>query len=197
MKTMIDADTVDDILADWDDEPQEIANQMQDKYGLPDEATPSRLIWYDTGMWKRSVLHRDGVPHHFPKEHTDYLKQVIDYQAPTDEYDNLATFDGSVLLDRTKGEMAARCDKEAMNFLAINLAHDIITGDKTVDEARQHYAKTAVKAMMGAEPDYTTDFQFGLPEGDQHDPDETIVTDAMKQEVRDMLGGAEGEPSPA
>jgi len=30
--------------------------------------------------------------------------------------------------------IAARCDKEEPNFLAINLAHEIITGKRSVDE---------------------------------------------------------------
>jgi hypothetical protein len=32
--------------------------------------------------------------------------------------------------------MSARCDKEAANFLAINLANDVATGVKTMEGAR-------------------------------------------------------------
>lgn len=187
--TPVDQQTIDDIVAEWPEEPSEIAEQMIETYGLPDEAAPSELLWYNTGPWKRTELYRDGVPHNFPKEHNDYLEQVIDYGAPPEKYDELAQFDGSVYPDRTNGELAAKCDKESMNFLALNLAHDIITDDKTVDEAREAYARTAVKAMMGADPDYTTDFQFANPAGDQRDPDETIVTEAMKEEVKEKIEG--------
>ena len=41
---------------------------------------------------------------------------------------DLARFDGSVIVERTRGEIGARCDKEEMNYLALNLAHDIVTG---------------------------------------------------------------------
>lgn len=37
----------------------------------------------------------------------------------------LVRFDGSVIIDRTAGEVAARCDMEAMNILTLNLVHDI------------------------------------------------------------------------
>ena len=81
-----------------------------------------------------------------------------------------------------------------MNFLAINLARDIAHREISVDDARERYATTAIKHMMGAEPEYTRDFQFPLPEGDQRDPDETIVTDALKEEVKEtMSGGTEAE----
>lgn len=39
-------------------------------------------------------------------------------------------------MNRTVGELAARCDMEKMNFLAINLAVDIAEDRKDADEAR-------------------------------------------------------------
>jgi hypothetical protein len=185
----IDQQTVEEILTEWPDEPAEIAQKIIDKYGLPAEAAPSELLWHDTGQWKRTELYRDGVPHHFPKKHTDYLKQVIDYHVPPETYDDLGQFDGSVYVDRTNGELAAKCDQEAANFLAVNLAHDIITREKSVDEARQEYAVAMVKTQMGSPPDTTQELQFDLPAGDERDPDETIITDALKEEVKQMMGG--------
>lgn len=193
-ETTLDQRTVDELINEWPGEPAEIADRIIDRYGLPDEATASRMIWYDTGPWKRTELYRDGVPHNFPKEHTDYLEQFIDYQVPPELADEITQFDGSVYIDRTKGELSAKCDREAMNFLAVNLAHDIAHRKRSVDNAREEYAMTALKHMMGAEPAYTQDLQFTLPEGDQRDPDETIVTDAMKARVKETLEGmAEAE----
>lgn len=185
----VDEQTVEEILAEWPDEPAEIARNIVDKYGKPDEAAPSEMLWYDTGPWKRTELYRNGVPHNFPKEHTDYLKQVVDYHVPPDKGDDLAQFDGSVYIDRTNGELAAKCDAEAANFLAVNLAHDIVTGEKSVDEARQEYATSMVKHTMGADPEYVQALQFTPSGGKQRDPDETIITDAMKAEVKQMLDG--------
>ena len=185
----VDQETVEEIIADWPEKPSEVAEKIMDKHGSPDEAAPSELLWYDTGPWKRTELYRDGVPHNFPKEHTDHLRQVIDYHVPPEKFDDLAQFDGSVYIDRTNGELAAKCEKEPANFVALNLAHDIITDEKSVDEAREEYAKTMVKKEMGASPDLTEGFQFDLPEDKQRDPDETIVTDAMKAEVKEMFGG--------
>jgi hypothetical protein len=52
---------------------------------------------------------------------------------PPDKFDELAEYDGSVIVERTKGEIAARCDLEGANFLALNLAHEIVTGKRSVD----------------------------------------------------------------
>ena len=76
---------------------------MIKKYGDPQEATVSRLIWYNNGRWKRTIVHQDAVPHHFPTTHPDFLEQVINYKTPLDKFDDIAKFDGSTYPDRTKG----------------------------------------------------------------------------------------------
>ena len=43
----------------------------------------------------------------------------------------LAAYDGSVVVNRTNGEYQPRCDLEAANFLALNLAHEIILGKRS------------------------------------------------------------------
>jgi hypothetical protein len=63
--------------------------------------------------------------------------------------------------------MAARCDKEAANFLALNLAHDILTGERTVDEARAFYGDTMQAVMGGGQPEnpeYIQGFTFDVPQ---------------------------------
>jgi len=52
----------------------------------------------------------EEIPHDFPKPHMDMLLQSIDYPVPPDKFDELAAYDGSVIAERTKGELAARCD---------------------------------------------------------------------------------------
>ncbi len=58
--------------------------------------------------------------------------------------------------------MAARCDKEAANFLAINLAHDVVTGKKSASEARKAYTE-AVAEMK--HPAYMKGLLFTAPTG--------------------------------
>ncbi|MFD2922804.1 hypothetical protein [Halobacillus naozhouensis] len=117
--------------------------EMIEKYGSPNEATMSRLIWYNNGPWKRTIVYRDTVPHNFPTPHPDFLEQVIDYRIPVHLADELTWFDGSVYIDRTAGEVSAKCHMEAMNTLSLNLVHDIVIGTRTVDKARMFYAEVA------------------------------------------------------
>lgn len=160
-----------DLLERWPAKPREVANAMLAKYGQPHEATATVMVWHNAGPWKRTILSREETPHDFPKSHVDLLEQFIDYRVPVDKFDELAAYDGSVIVERTKGELSARCDKEEMNFLAINLAHDVAAGRRTVDEARRFYAETAMAFMNGDKRPYTQGLQFTVTRGKTADPD--------------------------
>src|SRR5699024_6059509 len=79
---MIIMGNLNQILSNWQEVPLEGPKTMINKYGYPDEATQSRLIWFNNGPWKRMIVYRDTVPHHFPTPHEDFLKQTINYQVP-------------------------------------------------------------------------------------------------------------------
>ncbi len=179
---------VDEITTDWPEKPTKLADQMVQKYGRPDEVTERRFIWHGAGIWKRVQLYRDGTPHNFPKEHEDHLRQTINYPIDPEFADDLLAFDGSNVLWRTRGELSADCHKEPMNLLTLNLANDIVEGEKTVDEARQAFAEHAIRHQMGQETEYTQSLQFDVPQGDQGDPDESNITDTMKEDVKGAFG---------
>lgn len=167
-----------DVLASvsgWPARSQEAARFMMDKYGQPNEQTPTMLVWYASGPWKRTVLYREEVPHNFPKPHTDLLEQFIDYRVPVDKYDDLAAYDGSVIVERTKGEISARCDKEAMNFLALNLANEIVGGTRTVQQARAEYARQAMAFMNNQPAPHTTGLHFTVSRGGTADTDGPVM----------------------
>src|SRR4051794_30038309 len=168
--------TVQDVIEQWPKEPRESAKRLLEYYGRPDEYSESELTWHKTrDGWKRTVLSRDEVPHDFPAHHTDFLEQFIDYKVPLAMYSRLAEYDGSLIAERTKGEMSARCGGTAMNFVAINLAHDIISRRLTVAEAREEYTRLYLSYKKGEKPPYTQGFQFPLPEEDTKDPDSPIM----------------------
>ncbi|MEQ6389957.1 hypothetical protein RZN22_11590 [Bacillaceae bacterium S4-13-58] len=133
---------------------------MVNRYGLPTEATVNRLIWHKNGPWKRTEITRYTVPHNFPTQHGDFLEQTINYRVPVHLIDELTQFDGSVYIDSTAGELSAKCHKEPMNILSLNLVHDIVIGKKTVDEARMFYAKTAQEFQQSQKSPYTEQLLF-------------------------------------
>lgn len=172
-------DKLEEVIKHWSKEPRDSAERLVAYYGEPDEYSESQLIWYNTkDDWKRTVLSKEEVPHEFPSHHTDFLEQFIDYKVPIEMYSKLAQYDGSVMVERTRGEISARCGGTSMNFVAINLAHDIISGRKTVEEARNEYTRLYQAHKKGEKPPYTEKFQFELPQGDTRDPDVATISSA-------------------
>ena len=143
---------VDQVVSNWPKGPRENADKLINKYGQPSGVTDSRLIWDNPGEpWHQIILYKETIDHQWPAPHQDYLEQSVVYSVPEDKFDELAEFDGSVIAERTRGTLAARCHTEWANLIALNLAHDIITDQKTVEQARQAYADAVKTKMSGGQ----------------------------------------------
>lgn len=184
------------IVEEWPEAPKKAAEKILEHYGAPNEATPTKLLWYRTGPWARMELTADEVVHNFPTPHTDYLTQYVDYRVPARSASDLVEFDGSVLVDRTAGQIGARCDHEAYNTLTLNLAVEIIEGKRSVEDARRFYGETAAAFSMGRPAPYAEALQFAVPTGETADPDEAIIGTSMLhqtvEKVKDVFGA--GDP---
>ena len=193
----VEVTEVERIVGTWPDPPKRVARQMLAKYGPPNEATPTKLLWYRNGPWKRTQITSDVVVHNFPAPHTDFLTQVIDYRVPPEMIDLIAQFDGSITVDRTTGEVAARCDAEAANVLGMNMVHEIVTGKRSVEEAREITAQSTVAYSMGRSAPYAERLLFEVPQGGTEDVDESMVSGAIAQQtagkIKDLVTGGGDE----
>lgn len=167
-----------DDMKSWPMASQMAVKDMVDKYGKPDEVTPTMMAWNNKGPWARTVVFKKEYPHNFPMPHTDLLQQWISYKVPTDKLDELAMYDGSVVVERTTGMISARCDKEAANFLALNLSHDIIMGKRSVEDAREMYGKEVMKMKAGQMTEYTKGLMFSADKN-AADPDKALDKKGM------------------
>jgi hypothetical protein len=149
------------VMKSWPMSSQMAVKEQMELYGKPNEITPTAAIWHNNGPWKKTVIDKMESKHDFPKTHMDCMEQSVNYRVPLDKYDDLAQFDGSVTVDRTQGTIAARCDKEENNFLALNLSYDVITGKKTVEEARKAYGENIMNAMKSNKGEYMKKLMFG------------------------------------
>lgn len=165
-----------DTISAWPDESREAAQLVIDTYGEPHEVTASHLTWYGVGPWKRVVASRVFYEHRFPAPHIDSVESVIDYRVPPEKATALAQFDGSVVVERTAGEVSARCHDEQANFLALNLMHDVVTGEKSVAEARDHYAQEFLDYRRKKPTPYMDGLRVPQAEG-APDPDERMLSD--------------------
>jgi len=188
---------VDAIIESWPPAPKKIVPETIKKYGLPNEATPSLLIWHDTGPWKRTIITSDETAHDFPTPHTDYISQTINYDVPLEKLPEVLAFDGSIIVYRTAGQVTASCDNEAANLLTVNLLHDIVTGRKTADEARHEFGEQTAAWMLNRDAPYTEAVRFAQPsESETGYRDEPVMKEPTLhqavEKVKDVLGVGEG-----
>ncbi|MEP7244437.1 MAG: hypothetical protein ABI885_12265 [Gammaproteobacteria bacterium] len=139
-------------LAGWPQKTQKLGAQLITQYGPPTESTERQITWYANGPWKRTTLYKEETQHNFASPHNDILEQTINYRVPLDKLANLGEFNGSVVPNRTRGELSSTSDSEDTNFLALNVANDIVTGERTVEEALTYYAQI-IRAKMIKEPE--------------------------------------------
>src|SRR3546814_5051300 len=114
--------------------------------------------------------------HDFPAPHTDSVESVIDYRVPPDKFTALAEFDGSVMAERTAGEVSARCHDEQANLLALNMMHDVVTGAKAAKAAREYYAKEFAYCRRQNQNPYMKKLRFEPGDGSAADSEDRKST---------------------
>jgi hypothetical protein len=174
-------EVLDKTTANWPLASTVAIRSLTTKYGLPTSVTDEMVVWTNSGPFKRSVIYKEEVTHQFPKEHSDILQQTIDYRVPKEKIAQLFQFDGSLIVDRTKGELSARNERQEMNILSLNLADRIIRGEVNVEEARREYGRNAEAFAAGSEGPIMTQFFFKA-QGNTSDPD------MMMQSQEDLQG---------
>lgn len=162
---------VQQVISSWPQASKNAAESMLKKYGKPAGVTPDMLVWKNTGPFVKTIVHKRTVDHKFPAPHQDVLEQFVNFKVPADKMDDLAKFDGSIIVYRTDGVMSARCHKEPMNLLALNLAADIVKGERSVDEARSKYADAANAYKNGNRPELTQRLTFDSSSGNSDSAD--------------------------
>jgi hypothetical protein len=179
-----------DVIDSWPEDSREAAKLVIDARGEPQEVTDSLLIWRDAKPWKRLIASKAFYRHDFPAPHIDAVESVLDYHVPVEVFSALAEFDGSVVVERTAGEISARCHDEQANYLAVNLANDIVTGKRDVEGARNYYAREFLDYRRGKPTPYMNGLRFEAGR-ETADPDTRVLSDAdLEQAEREGKAAA-------
>lgn len=171
-------------VQEWPHESRRAAELVIGQYGEPDEVSATELTWHQAAPWKRVVATAWFEHHLFPVPHVDCIECVIDYAVPAEKMTELAHFDGSISVDRTAGEVSVRCRSIASDTLKLNLVHDIVTGRRTVEEARDYHVEEVLNAKRGQPTPYREELLVP-PQTDTKDPGEQILTAQELQTMAD------------
>lgn len=121
--------TPESIILQWPTYSYRLARFMISKYGQPAQSSDARLVWVNAGPWKRSVVYRG------PVDGGARLEQEIDFDVAEDERGELLLFAREAGLSLESGRLVAASNAESDNFLAVNLADEIVRGKRTAKEA--------------------------------------------------------------
>ena len=113
------------VIADWPEGSRLTAARLLDSYGLPSRIDLDRLVWYGRGDWKRTVLW-EKAPYIYGGTAAGELEQTVAYSAPEDKAAALSVLGGRVRASRDGTELSAYSSSEELNFLALNLADEVL-----------------------------------------------------------------------
>jgi hypothetical protein len=147
-------------VKDWPARSRATALALISKYGEPGTFDDNSMVWNKNGPWRKTVVYRNA-PEGF-MHGKDVLEQTIGYDVPDDKVASLKRFDERLDVNKTSGELTSRGENESLNYLALNLADEIVNGKRNVDEARDFYHRMSRLAESGKSSAYLDGFVFPL-----------------------------------
>lgn len=155
-------ETPDTIIMRWPPRARSVARLIIEKYGAPGQFDRDTLAWFNNGEWKRTIVYRRRAHQDPTATRTDILEQTIGYLVPNDKVAELKRFNPKLVVSQAAGELTFSSDSEAKNRLALNLADEIVTGNRTAADARAFFLKTARLAASGKSSSYTDELRFDV-----------------------------------
>lgn len=149
-------------IKDWPKETQSQARMLIERYGQPATVDANELVWNDNGPWRKTTLRREGFTRTTMGKDRDHLEQVISYKVPSGKVAEIKRFDKRIEVNEAANELTSRADTESMNYLALNLADDIVKGQRSVQGARVFYQKVKMLERSGKSSPYLDGFIFTM-----------------------------------
>lgn len=131
----LSGETPESVILLWPTFSYRLARLMIAKYGQPSEATDHSLVWEGNGQWKRTVVYRVPPLERNLSRGGGRLEQTVAYRVPAYRLDDLGRFDKKIEADAKERRLTARSDDESENFLALNLADEVLQGRRTPQSA--------------------------------------------------------------
>lgn len=128
--------------------PKEYAQKLVDVYGNPTWAAGTELCWENVpGIFTKIYVKDEELPHNFPKPHLDYVYSAVNYHLSIDHVDTVAQMTESVLVDRLKNEIQARCHMLLANAITIQAVFDVVRNEMKPGAAKTMYSQR-IKGMV-------------------------------------------------
>lgn len=146
-----------EVIASWPIVSRLTAGFLIEKYGAPNEVSAGEMTWVDNAPWKRTTVRKEGLLRSAPRR---IVHQSVGYDVPRGKVAALEAMDMGLKADRGRKELTVAGESEEANFLALNLANDVITGRLDVQDAKDAFERTLALSMAGKSSPYTEGLGF-------------------------------------
>jgi hypothetical protein len=157
-------DLADSVISHWSDSSRLTAAKFIEEYGPPDQIRYSQITWFDRSPWKRIAVWDDSA---YKNDSVTNLEETVQFPVPPVKSAALTEFSVKLRVSPDREEISARYPTEEQNFLALNLAYEIIKGFKDTSEARVFFDDTVQLSVAGRSSPYMQRLLFSqsvLPE---------------------------------
>jgi len=144
------------VVAEWPEPSRRTALAMIEKLGEPHRVDGDSLTWIGIYRGRRTVVRRSSTGE-------GMVEQTVLYRVPPEKVAELARFDDRLRIDRKASELSARTESVRTSFLVLNLAHEVASGFKTAEKAREVRDKELRLAAAGKSSRYRDGLIFEEP----------------------------------
>jgi len=149
-------------VSHWSDVSRLSARRLIEEYGVPDEVHADSLVWNNNGPWQRTVV--SNVRPMTPDDPVtqDVVSQTVKYAMNRGQSLDVLRFDDHVGFDPATRQLSSTSDREAHNYLRLNLADDVAHGRLRPDQARDSYASIVKFEQAGKTSPYLLGLRFSV-----------------------------------
>ncbi|HXT02075.1 MAG TPA: hypothetical protein VN915_15470 [Elusimicrobiota bacterium] len=140
-------------IRNWPQRPRLAARAMIEKYGAPDVFDQESMTWAGNRPWDETVVRRAAPA-------GESIQQSVHYPVTLAKLAQVRSLGGRIEYDPSNGELSSSSDVEGLNFLALNLADEVVSGKRSLPRARALYRRTRELTESGKSSPYTTGLLF-------------------------------------
>ena len=115
--------------------PADAVRRLTRSYGPPDNKNNKEAVWNGVGGVDKIIIKDESIKHSFPKPHRDYLYSIKKIKVNPNHQDDYARVTGSIIIDKLKGTVEARCQDEDKNASTLLFVEDGEAGRVQITKA--------------------------------------------------------------
>ena len=141
------------IVRNWPERPRLAALAMIEKYGPPQIVDNDALSWVSNGPWDDTVVRRSA-------DLGGSIQQSIHYPVTLPKLAVVKNIGGRIEYDSSSQQLSSTADVEGLNFLALNLADQVVSGKSSAGQAHDAYRRTRELTAAGKSSPLTSALLF-------------------------------------